>query len=48
MPRAIIAHCGSEIVAGERDEIEARLAKMADERGVKAQIAHDGWEVVLR
>jgi phosphoribosyl 1,2-cyclic phosphodiesterase len=48
VPRAIITHCGSEIVAGDRDEIEARLGEMADERGVRAQIAHDGWEVVLR
>lgn len=48
VPRAIITHCGSEIVAGDQDEIEARLGEMADERGVRAQIAHDGWEVVLR
>ncbi len=47
VPRAIITHCGSEIVAGARDEIEARLGEMADKRGVKAQIAYDGWEVVL-
>jgi hypothetical protein len=48
VPRAIITHCGSEIVAGDRDTIEARLREMADQRGVEAQIARDGWEVVLR
>lgn len=48
VPRAIITHCGSEIVAGDRDEIEATLREMAEERGVQAQIAHDGWDVVLR
>jgi hypothetical protein len=48
VPRAIITHCGAEIVAGDRDEIEARLGEMADERGVEAQIAHDGWQVALR
>lgn len=45
--RAISTRCGSEIVAGDADEIEARLKQMADKRGVEAQIAHDGWEVVL-
>ena len=48
VPRAIITHCGSEIVAGNRGEIEARLQEMADQRSVEAQIAYDGWEVVLR
>lgn len=48
VPRAIITHCGTEIVAGDDRSIRARLAEMADKRGVEAQIAHDGWEVVLR
>lgn len=48
VPRAIITHCGSEIVAGDPQEIEAELEKMARERDVEAQIAYDGWEVVLR
>lgn len=47
VPRAIITHCGSEIVAGDQSEIEACLQKMADERSVEAEIAHDGLEVVL-
>lgn len=48
VPRAIITHCGSEIVEGDPDAIDARLAEMADERGVRAEIAVDGQEVVLR
>jgi phosphoribosyl 1,2-cyclic phosphodiesterase len=48
VPRAIITHCGSEIVAGQQREIRDRLAQMAHQRGVSAEIAHDGQEVVLR
>lgn len=48
VPRAIITHCGAEIVAGDRDEIEARLKEMADKRHIEASIAYDGLEVVLR
>jgi hypothetical protein len=46
--RAIITHCGSEIVTGDAAEIEAQVKAMAEERGVEATIAHDGMEVVLR
>ena len=46
--RAIITHCGSEIVTGDPSEIAARLETMAAERGVRATIAHDGMVVVLR
>jgi phosphoribosyl 1,2-cyclic phosphodiesterase len=48
VPRAIITHCGAEIVAGDRNKIEARLKEMAGERSVEAEIAYDGLEVVLR
>lgn len=46
--RAIITHCGSEIVESDESEIAARLKTMADERGVAASIAFDGMERVLR
>jgi phosphoribosyl 1,2-cyclic phosphodiesterase len=46
--RAIISHCGREIVEGDRSELEARLRAMAEERGVIAAFAHDGLELVLR
>jgi len=48
VPRAVITHCGSEIVTGDERELSARLARMAAEREVKAEIAHDGMELVLR
>ena len=48
VPRAIITHCGSEIVEGDERTLGAELREMAGERGVEAEFAHDGMEVVLR
>lgn len=48
VPRAIISHCGSEIVEGDERTLGAELREMADERGVEAEFAYDGLEVVLR
>ena len=48
VPRAIVTHCGSQIVKGDERKFGARLREMAAERGVEAEIAHDGMEVVLR
>jgi phosphoribosyl 1,2-cyclic phosphodiesterase len=48
VPRAIITHCGSGIVAGDERKVGAQLRKMATERGVEAEIAYDGVEIVLR
>jgi hypothetical protein len=39
VPRAIITHCGSEIVGGDEREIAA-------ERGVNVRIAYDGMKVM--
>jgi phosphoribosyl 1,2-cyclic phosphodiesterase len=49
VPRAVISHCGSEIVAGDERTLRADIRRMAAERGLKeALIAHDGMELVLR
>jgi phosphoribosyl 1,2-cyclic phosphodiesterase len=48
VPHAIITHCGTEIVTGDRAELERRLAALASERGVRAALAHDGLSLVLR
>lgn len=48
VPRAIITHCGSEIVEGDERTLGAELRAMADERGVEAEFAYDGMEMVLR
>lgn len=48
VPRAVITHCGTEIVAGQRQLIESRLARLAARRGIEATIAYDGMELTLR
>lgn len=48
VPRAIVTHCGTQIVAGDERTIGARLRAMAEERGIEAEIAYDGMKVVLR
>lgn len=48
VPRAIVTHCGSQIVEGDERSLGATLREMAEERGVEAEIACDGMEIVLR
>jgi len=48
VPRAVITHCGSEIVNGNERKLASELRAMAAERGIEAQIAHDRMELVLR
>jgi hypothetical protein len=47
VPRAIVTHCGSEIVTGEERKIAAFIRGMGDERGVYTQLAYDGMKVKL-
>jgi phosphoribosyl 1,2-cyclic phosphodiesterase len=47
VPRAIITHCGSEIVTGDEREISAKIRTMAAERRLDARIAYDGMKVKL-
>jgi phosphoribosyl 1,2-cyclic phosphodiesterase len=47
VPRAIITHCGSEIVTGDERKIFAKLRAIAAERGVDVRIAYDGMKVKL-
>jgi phosphoribosyl 1,2-cyclic phosphodiesterase len=47
VPRAIITHCGSEIVTGDERKISAQIRANAAERGVEVCIAHDGMKVAL-
>jgi phosphoribosyl 1,2-cyclic phosphodiesterase len=48
VPEAIITHCGAEIVGGDERRLAAELRRLGAERGVKARLAHDGLERVLR
>ncbi|MBW3540793.1 MAG: MBL fold metallo-hydrolase [Planctomycetes bacterium] len=45
--RAVITHCGSEIVR-DHDAAEHRIAEFARKRGVAAELARDGMEMTLR
>jgi hypothetical protein len=47
VPRAIITHCGSEIVTGDEGKLSAKLRVMAAERGVEVGIAYDGMKLKL-
>ncbi len=47
VPRAIITHCGFEIVTGDEGEISAKIREMAAERRVDVRIAYDGMKVKL-
>lgn len=48
VPRAVITHCGTQIVTGDPQALDAELQAMAAERGIAASFAHDGMEIVLR
>jgi phosphoribosyl 1,2-cyclic phosphodiesterase len=48
VPRMMITHCGSEIVTGDERKLGAKVHRLARERGVDVQIAHDGLELILR
>jgi phosphoribosyl 1,2-cyclic phosphodiesterase len=45
--RAIITHCGSEIVTGDERKIFANLCAIAAEHGVEISIAYDGMKLTL-
>lgn len=48
VPKMIVTHCGSDIVSGDERSVGAELRRLAKERGVAVEIAHDGMERVLR
>jgi phosphoribosyl 1,2-cyclic phosphodiesterase len=45
--RAIITHCGSEIVTDAEPELAAKLRNIGAERGVEVSIAYDGMTLEL-
>ena len=48
VPRAIITHCGSEIVTADERKLTAKLRAMATEPRLEVRIAYDGMELILR
>jgi ribonuclease BN (tRNA processing enzyme) len=45
--RAVFTHCGSEIVTGDARRVDRQVRVMGKERGVDAQVAYDGFELIL-
>jgi phosphoribosyl 1,2-cyclic phosphodiesterase len=45
--RAIITHCGSEIVSGDERQMSTKLRAIAAERHVEVRIAYDGMKATL-
>jgi phosphoribosyl 1,2-cyclic phosphodiesterase len=48
VPRAVFTHCGSQVVCGDGRRRAARVRALGQKRGVKANVAHDGMDIVLR
>jgi phosphoribosyl 1,2-cyclic phosphodiesterase len=47
VPRAIITHCGSEIVTDDKDKLLARLRGIVSVPGLAVCIAYDGMKLIL-
>jgi phosphoribosyl 1,2-cyclic phosphodiesterase len=47
VPRALFTHCGTQIVAGDEPAMAAKVRALGDERGVAADLAHDGLHLSL-
>ncbi len=47
VPRAILTHCGSEIVTSPAGGAEAKVARLGKQAGVESGIAHDGEELTF-
>ena|SRR5438552_8457039 len=47
VPRAIITHCGSEIVTGDERKTSVIIQTMGHDRGIDAQLAYDGMKLTL-
>jgi len=47
VPRAIITHCGSEIVTGDERQIAMKIREMGAERRVDVRIAYDRMKLTL-
>lgn len=48
VPRAIITHCGTQIVADKSGKAEAKITQLAKEANVQVAIAYDGMEIILK
>jgi phosphoribosyl 1,2-cyclic phosphodiesterase len=46
--QVVITHCGSQIVTGEADAVEANMSALGRERGVRVIVARDGMKMTIR
>ena len=47
VPKAIITHCGSELVKGNREEKEALIENLGELEEVETMVAFDGMKITL-
>lgn len=48
VPRAVITHCGKEIVGGDEAALLRKVQEQGAKRGVEVSFAYDGMELILR
>jgi hypothetical protein len=46
--RAIITHCGTEIVTAEPGALQTRIAELSRKYRLSVDVAEDGKELILR
>ncbi|MGH7468055.1 MAG: MBL fold metallo-hydrolase [Longimicrobiales bacterium] len=46
--RALITHCGTQIVTGNAAVMAARVRELGERHGVQAELAHDGMTRIVR
>jgi phosphoribosyl 1,2-cyclic phosphodiesterase len=47
VPKMIVTHCGSAIVASNEEDVGTMLENLESKYGVPIEVAHDGMEIVL-
>jgi len=48
VPRAIITHCGTEIVAADQRKLNARINELGRRYGLRVEVAEDGMRAIVR
>ena len=48
VPRAIITHCGTQIVIADRTTLKQQFAELSRKYKLRVDVANDGMEIVLR
>jgi phosphoribosyl 1,2-cyclic phosphodiesterase len=48
VPRAMITHCGTQIVTADRTTLKTQVAALSRKYKLRVQVADDGMEIVLR